>query len=468
MIWDLKSYGDRVAVEEKDVSYTYSDLFNMCENIVSHMTKRSLVFVLAKNTIGSLLGYLAFLNYGIVPLMLDEKTDCEIINNLIHEYKPKYLWIPENLTAYFSNYKQIFSANMYCLMASGDHDYFSLHPDLALLVNTSGSIGSPKLVRQSYRNIRANAESIIDYLKIDQNEKAISSLPMNYVYGLSIINTHIMAGASIVLTELNCYTGSFWKLFNDKKATSFSGVPFMYEMLYKLKLTKKDLPSLRTMTQAGGKLSPEFQKIFASYAHENGKEFIIMYGASEATSRMGYLPDKDVINKPGSIGIAIPGGRFELIDENGNVINDSNITGELVYYGQNVMMGYAKNGYDLEKPDELHGKLKTGDMAYRDNDGYYYISGRKSRFIKILGKRFSLDETELLLKKRLNDSQIACTGKDDHLCVFVAEKDLEKPAADYLTNVISINHALFSIRKINEIPKNAAGKTLYSELEKLL
>ena len=467
MIWDLEKYKDNIAVEEEDRTYTYEDLYTISEEFAAAVNSRALIFILTTNTYGSLIGYVSSLNHRIVPLMLEEKIDRNLLADLIQKYCPGFLWVPEKDAVDFSSYPCVFTRFGYNLLKTNKHDSYPLYDELALLINTSGSIGSPKLVRQSYRNILANAKSITEYLDIDEHEKAISSLPMNYVFGLSIINSHLMSGASIVMTELNCYTSGFWKLFNQKKVTSFSGVPFMYEMLYKLKLTKKDIPSLYTMTQAGGKLSPELQEFFANYANDNGKRFFVMYGASEATSRMGYLPAEDALRKRGSMGIAIPGGRFELIDENDEVITESNTRGEMVYYGPNVMLGYAYCGDDLRKGDELHGRLTTGDMAYRDDDGYYYICGRKSRFIKMLGKRMSLDETEMLLKKQFESLGIACAGADDMLKVFVTEDSLQEPVFDYLTNSIHINRALCKVTVINEIPKNTAGKTLYAKLNEM-
>ncbi len=467
MIWDYLKYQDNTAVETEDRFLSYGNLHQVTSEIASHIPERALVFVLAGNTVGSLAGYAAFLNHGIVPLMLDEKIDRDLLADLTARYRPQYLWAPEEASDGFGTYEAVFRTLGYVLLKTNIPDPWPLHEDLALLINTSGSVGVPKLVRQSRRNITANAQSIIEYLGITESEKAVTSLPMNYVYGLSVINTHLMAGASIVVTDESCYKGAFWKLFNEKQVTSFSGVPFMYEMLFKLRITKKSLPSLKTLTQAGGKLSPELQQFFSQYAADNGKRFFVMYGASEATSRMGYLPWQDALRKSGSMGIPIPGGRYELADEDGNVITEAGKTGELVYYGENVMMGYAECGEDLAKADELHGRLLTGDMAYRDEDGYYYVAGRKKRFIKLLGKRLSLDETELRLKKLFDTADLACAGTDDRLRVFVTDAALEAPVTEYLTKTALINPGLCRVRVIPEIPKNASGKTLYGKLNEM-
>ena len=294
-----------------------------------------------------------------------------------------------------------------------------------MLISTSGSTGSPKLVRQTYTNIEENTRSIIQYLGITDSERAITTLPMNYVYGLSVLNTHLYAGAALILTDLVCYSKKFWDLFRSQEATSFAGVPFMYEMLDKLRFTKKiEVPSLRYMTQAGGKLSPDLQKKVSEYARDTGRKFVVMYGASEATARMGYLPMEYALEKEGSMGIAIPGGRFALLGEDDQEFDEPDRVGEMIYYGPNVTLGYAQQRADLAKGDENHGRLVTGDMARRDADGFYYIVGRKKRFVKILGKRVNLDEMERLLKKNFDSIDIACAGADDRLGVFVVDPAL--------------------------------------------
>jgi len=200
---------------------------------------------------------------------------------------------------------------------------------------------------------------------------------------------------------------------------------------------------------------------------ENGKRFIVMYGASEATARMGYLPPERSLEKQGSMGIPIPGGRFELIGADGEVIDEPDQVGELVYYGKNVTLGYALTGEDLNKPDENHGRLVTGDMARRDADGFYYIVGRKKRFLKILGKRINLDDVERLLKKRFDTGDIACGGKDDELWIYVVDPALEDEVVEYVFTEMDINRKLQKSGVIPAIPRNTSQKVLYSQLPPL-
>jgi acyl-coenzyme A synthetase/AMP-(fatty) acid ligase len=187
-----------------------------------------------------------------------------------------------------------------------------------------------------------------------------------------------------------------------------------------------------------------------------------MYGQTEATARMSYLPYQKSLEKYGSMGIAIPGGKFTLFDVNGEEITAPDVVGELVYQGANVMLGYAEQGGDLRKGDELSGVLVTGDMAKRDMDGYYYVVGRKKRFLKLFGNRVNLMEVEELLEKQ--GYLAACVGEDDHLRIYTTSKNTEVVLA-FITQVTGINRTAFSVMYIDEIPRNDAGKVLYSELE---
>jgi len=377
-MWDFDRFGHNTAViTENNASVSYKELKNAAALLTRKISKRCLVFILCNNHFGAFLGYTAFLNSNIVPVMLDMNLDRSLLDALVTSYKPDYLWIPEQMVQSFCNVTEIYSAYGFVLTKTPYDHFFPLSEELALLLTTSGSTGSPKFVRQSYANIQANTESIVKYLELDKTEKPITTLPMNYTYGLSIINSHLFVGATIILTDKTLMQKEFWSTLKEQGATSFGGVPYTYEILDKLRFYRMDLPSLRTMTQAGGKLSPELHQKIAEYAESTGKHFVVMYGQTEATARMAYLPYQKSLEKVGSMGIAIPGGKFSLIDVNGNKISDPNVVGELVYEGANVTLGYAERGADLINGDERGGKLITGDMAKFDADGYYYIVGRK-------------------------------------------------------------------------------------------
>lgn len=210
---------------------------------------------------------------------------------------------------------------------------------------------------------------------------------------------------------------------------------------------------------------PELHKKFAEYARYKDKCFIVMYGQTEATARMAYLPAEKSLEKYGSMGVAIPGGKFSLIDVDGKEITKPEVTGELVYEGPNVALGYAENGCDLAKGDERQGRLETGDMAKRDDDGFYYIVGRKKRFLKIFGSRINLDETERMIKAEFDNIDCACSGIDDRMCVFITDKTLQGNVRNFITMKTGLNHVAFEVKYIDIIPKNEAGKTQYRELK---
>ena len=463
---ELNKYINNIAIiDDNDIELTYNDLFSLSDSLNKHLTEKSLIFTLCENTTGSIIGYFTFLNNKHVQLMLDATIDPIRLQNLISLYNPNYLWVPNSLLEEFLNNKIIYSNWNYSLINLNKSNVL-LHEDLSLLLTTSGSTGSPKLVRLSFSNILSNAKSIAQYLKITDLERPITSLPMHYSYGLSVINSHLINGATILLTNFSLVQKEFWNFLKNKKATSIAGVPYTYQMLKMLRFANMDLPYLKTLTQAGGKLSSNLVKEYSDYAIKNSKEFIVMYGQTEATARMSYLPFNISQEKLESIGIPIPGGKFSLKDLcDKNEIHQSNIRGELIYEGPNVSLGYANNINDLAKGDENFGKLYTGDLAYKDENGYYFITGRMKRFIKIYGNRINLDEIEqIILSKNI---ECACDGVDDKMTIYTTNKGKAEEILNLLTSILKLNFRAFEIRVISEIPKNSSGKVLYTQLKDL-
>lgn len=464
----FQNYEDRIAlIDEEYGELSYQTLFEDAGALYAQIGKRCLVFSLCLNSAESVIGYVSFLNHKVVPLLLSASLDANLLDALLAIYQPEYIWCPKERSGVPAECEEVYSRRNYRLLKT-KYRQADLHDDLALLLTTSGSTGSPKLVRQSYRNIRSNTESIASYLELNETERPITTLPMNYTYGLSVINSHLYVGATILLTEKTLMQKEFWNFLKEQKATSIAGVPYTYEMLKRLRFFQMDLPLLVTMTQAGGKLSPELHRQFAEYAQSEGKRFVVMYGQTEATARMAYLPCEKSLEKYGSMGIAVPGGRFELIDADGAVITESDTVGELVYYGDNVTLGYATNREDLALGDERNGRLVTGDMAKRDADGYYYIVGRKKRFLKIFGNRVNLDEMERMIQQEFPGLECACTGYDDKLYIFISDETKSGEVKKYASDKTGLNGSAFAVKCIAKIPKNDAGKTLYKALEELM
>lgn len=466
-MWDFDKYQSNVAIkDESGTALTYGELHKENDKLFAVINRRCLAFCLCTNSIGSIVGYTAFIQNGIAPVLLNAHLEKELLNNLLNSYFPSYLWVPSEQVCEFDNMQAVYSAYEYTLLKTAYDKEYELYPELCLMLTTSGSTGSPKFVRQSYKNVLANAQSIVQYLELDETERPITTLPMNYTYGLSIINSHLLVGGTILVTDKGLMQKEFWSFFKNEGATSFGGVPYTYEMLDRLRFYRMQLPTLRYMTQAGGKLIPELHAKFAEYAANNEKKFIVMYGQCEATARMGYLPAEKAVEKCGSMGVAIPGGQFKLIDVDDNEITDVLTTGELVYEGENVTLGYAECGDDLIKGDERGGVLQTGDMAQFDKDGYYYIVGRKKRFLKIYGNRVNLDEMDRLIKGKFDEIDCASAGVDDHMYIFVTDESIADEVREFVIFKTKLNPAAFKTIVINEIPKNDAGKTLYKELTK--
>ena len=460
---EIEKFSDRTAlITKQGEKLSYQDILGIADKITGHMGSRCLVLQICRNSVESVTAYIAFLRAEIVPLLLPEKIDIKQVLNLIKLYHPSYCWIPRKYLTEIKG-QEIYSYRDYVLIYTGMQVDYILLDELALLLTTSGSTGSPKFVRQSYRNIQSNTSSIAEYLQIQENDRAITTMPMNYTYGLSILNSHFYMGACIILTDCTLLENAFWNLLKEPEATTFGGVPYIYEILKKLHFNEMQLPSLRYLTQAGGKLSPELAEEFSNICYEKKIKFIVMYGQTEATARMSWLPWEKLRKKPGSIGIAIPGGEFWIEDDNGKKIKEPESVGQLIYSGENVTLGYAMDRFDLKKPDENHGILKTGDMAKQDSEGYYYIVGRKKRFLKLFGNRINLDEVELLLKEE--GIECACSGKDDHLKVYLTDIKKQEVAVQFLVHHTGISRGGFEIYIIDEIPRNDSGKILYSKLE---
>ncbi len=464
-MWDFSQFPERTALICEQKCLSYRELAEISTEIASAIPSRVPVFLLARNSPAAIAGYVGFVQNGIVPVMIDAALDAGLLTALRAAYCPSYAWIPAERAEEFQPSRTVLRRDEYVLLDLAEKNPFPLHDDLAILMTTSGSTGSPKLVRQSYDNLKANTESIVKYLKLNEDERAVTNLPLHYVYGLSVLNTHLAVGASVVVTEKTLFDRSFWQLVREQEVTSLSGVPYTYAMLKRLRFFRMDLPALRTLTQAGGKLDPELHNEFAAYADAHGKKFVVMYGAAEATARMGYLPPQDALEKVGAMGVAIPGGRFALVDEAGEEITAADTVGELVYYGANVTLGYAESGADLVRGDERHGRYETGDLAQRDADGYYTIVGRKRRFLKMFGKRTNLQEVEHILRQYFGEVEVACAGVDDHLHVFVTQEELVPEIVPFLSAKLGLHHTALTAKCIAEIPKNASGKTVYRELE---
>ena len=441
------------AIDDSGRSLSYGEICDFARELSQYLPERSLIFILSENSIGSLLGYTAALSLRVVPLILSAATEAGLYNQLYGRYRPEYLWMPK---ARAKEQKILFSAWDYCLVRTGNSPT-PMYEELSLLLPTSGSTGSPKLVRHSYRNIEANADNVRRMFRLDGSEKAMAILPMHYTMGLSVIASHLLSGATLLLSGKSLLDKGFWTMLKD--ATSFTGVPYSYEILTKMRFTRMDMPNLKVITQGGGKLTEALWMTLAEYARDNGKQFVATYGQSECTARMAYLPAELALEKVCSIGIAEPGGRLSIVDDDGAETFDGEAQGEMVYRGENVTLGYATCPEDLLKGDENHGVMHTGDLARRDADGCYFIIGRLKRFLKIYGLRIGLDEVERMIKAEF-ETDCYCKGDDEKLVILVTDARLQEVLPAFIEEKTHLFHQRVAVQPVKEILRNEAGKVI--------
>lgn len=346
----------------------------------------------------------------------------------------------------------------------------TVHPDLALLLPTSGTTGSSKMARISARAIAANTASIIEYLGIGPADRAITTLKPFYSFGLSVLNTHLEAGGAIVLNDAGVETPEFLARAASSRVTNFAGVPHTFELLATRSETLEGLPSLRFLAQAGGRLAPALVRQFAELGARDGWDFFVMYGQTEASPRISYLPPRFAAEFPDSIGQAIPGGRLWIADDSGAPITEPDMEGELCYAGPNVMSGYAHDAQDLAVLEDLP-VLVTGDLARRLSNGLFVITGRRSRFVKPFGLRVSLDAVEALLADAGITSATAAAAQGDGLAVLVAGKAPGYSPGDIrhlLGKRLRLPAALFDVRQVDAIPLLANEKIDRRAVERLV
>ena len=436
------------AIDNDGKQLTYGEILRLADNITAQVSERALCFMMVENNVDSLAWVMASLiSRKIVPLILNAKTDETLYNNLLQTYKPAYIWKAGTL------------------QRTGN-PIAPLHSDLSHLLPTSGSTGSPKLVRHKYENIEAAGLNISTFFELKESDRPLMVLPLYYTMGLSIVFSHLRVGATVLITNRNMTDADFWKFLKDEHATSFTGVPYSFQILNLMRFFRMDLPDLELLTQGGGKMPHDLNVKFAEYCRDHNKRWIATYGQSECTARMAYLPAKWALDKVGSIGIAVPNGELSLIDENGSPITTPHTEGEMCYRGKNVTMGYATCLEDLTKGDERNGFIRTGDLAYFDEDGCYYIVGRMGRFLKLFGMRVGLDECEQIIANYCQ-AECACVGTDEKMIVYITDAAKQQTVKDILVEKTHIVATSFEIRVIDAIPKNEAGKKLYSKLKQL-
>jgi acyl-CoA synthetase (AMP-forming)/AMP-acid ligase II/acyl carrier protein len=453
LLLGLKAFEARIALRSDDRDVSYDELATLAGQLAARLSgHRSLVFLEVGQDIQSVVAYLGCVQAGHVVHLFSDYTD-EQLQTLIELYDPNYVIRHGDLSG--------------DVWIARHHRTPALHPDLCLLLSTSGSTGAPKFVKLSRRNLESNAASIVDYLGIGPDDSVLLNLKLNYAYGLSILNSHLLTGARIVLSDTSVTDDAFWHMLKAQKITSFPGVPYSFEIMARGDRLR-DLPDLRYVTQAGGKLDAKLVKHFADLGNRQGWRFYVMYGQTEAAPRISYLPPEHAVKHAGCIGMAIPGGHLWLRDEDGQPVTRPDVPGELMYEGPNVMMGYAERLSDLAY-DETPSYLATGDVACFNDAGLFYIVGRLKRFVKPFGIRISLDDiqrdAEAFAPGALvvgNDQRIviAVDNAPGHVALL---QNLPDMARSY-----GLPKNMLGVYLIDAVPRLANGKTDYQALNRLV
>lgn len=445
----LERFGSAIAViDSVQGGISYGELAARADAACSGFAPGTLVAVECRNDINTLAAYLGALRARCPVLLLDAQLPDDLRHRLYDHYGIAQVWTQQGAWQSW--------------LSEG---VTPVHPDLALLLSTSGSTGAPKLVRLSHENLEANAHAIADFLTLGPGDRPITTLPMHYSYGLSVVNSHLSVGATLLLTAEPVTSKPFWQYFTEHGASSLAGVPTTYAILKQLRLERMSLPSLRSLTQAGGRLPIEHVRWMGELARERHWRFTVMYGQTEATARMAFLASDCVLDKPESIGVAIPGGRLTLQDEQGQPIIGANQTGELIYQGPNVMLGYASSRDELSQGDNQRGVLRTGDLAWRDAEGCFHITGRLARFIKIHGNRIGLDSLEAQLRD--DGYPVAVTGHDDRLMIALLQEVDESALMQHLFARFRIHRSTVTLKYVQALPISSAGKVQYAQLRDL-
>ena len=465
MVLRLENWpGEAVAaIDAQGNSLAYGELREFAVTVGQLMPPRTLFFLLVENNVGGIAWTIGSICAKNVPLILNAHLDEVLFNSLFELYQPPFVCVPDGVSEKYP-YETVATYYGYTLMKTGN-GACDMNEELSHLLPTSGSTGSPKLVRHKYVNIEAAALNISTFFELTEKERPLMVLPLYYTMGLSMVFSHFYVGATVLITNQSMTDRGFWQFIKEQRATSFTGVPYSFEILNLMRFFRMNLPDLTLLTQGGGRMPKELNLKFAEFCRDNGKQWIATYGQSECTARMAWLPPKWAVKKVGSIGIAVPNAELSLIDMDGYPITTPNTEGEMCYRGKNVTMGYARSREDLLKSDERHGFIRTGDLAFFDEDGCYYIVGRMGRFLKLFGMRVGLDECERIVKGKFPGLECACVGTDEKMLVYLTDARFKEAVKEELVSRLKLVATSFEVRIIKEIPKNEAGKVLYAKLE---
>lgn len=436
----------KISLIQNQKKISYDDLIKFSDKLSKNIKKNSIIILIAKNDITSISFYVSSIKNNYCLIILDENSDFDFINKTVKKFRCNYVFYPKN-SFYFNKKKnKKFYFNNYCLEeVSTKIQNFNYKN--SIILTTSGTTASPKFVRLSNENLYKNSKQIINYLRINRKDKTITTLPMAYSFGLSIINSHLESGSIIVINNEPIFSKKFWEIIKKNKIVSFGTVPMVYDYLRRIKFENLIYSSLKYLTVAGGNVSKDTLIYLLDICKKNKIKFFVMYGQTEASPRMSYYEMTKYPEKIGSIGRPVQNARFEIHNK------------ELVFFGENVSLGYAKNFQDLKKGDVNRGKIKTGDLGYRDQDQFYYLSGRKKKISKLFGLRIDLKEIEIMLNKK--KMEVKALIDDKKLKIECLKGNDNEKIKELIFKKYKINKNFIEIIEKSNFSKNTNYKNLY-------
>jgi acyl-CoA synthetase (AMP-forming)/AMP-acid ligase II len=465
----IKFIGNNICLIDEIESLTYAQVYSEISQLKKLLRgnsnqARSLAYFEISNSMGGLIIYLTLLSLKY-PFILNDKANSLYSNRIIESYDPEYLIVDKALEniEYSLTYKY---KNFYIYKKQTPAKFF-LNTSVAVLMLTSGSTGSPKSCAISYENLIHSANQICHSLQIVETDRAITTLPASYVYGISIINSHINQFSSIFLSEKSVIDPAFWSLIGQYGVNNFGGVPFQFEAIRKIFKNNIRLDGIRYLTQAGGRLSLETLEYFKKNCCKNNVKFFVMYGQTEATSRMSVNEITDNKNPIESIGKGLVSSSISIEAIATSDEDSSNLIGEIIYVGENVFLGYCDSIEGLNKlPTASQGVLRTGDLGIEDENGYLYIKGRKKRIVKIDGIRISLDEIEATYSTLGYEVIALCQG--DHKIILVTNCIAVDELKRILLDKTNIKNRTVEFRLIDDFPLAVNNKIDYGKLQKIV
>ncbi len=447
-----KKSSDLIIYDDENGDINFNQFIKIENFIKENLKRKCLILFIGDNDSTSIAHYLAFFRQGHCQIMLEKNVTDSNLKQINLKFKPEYIFISKDKPL-INGYEILKTIGNYHLLKSNIINHSIIEKDLALLITTSGSTGESKFVKITFENLLENTISIIKYLNLTQKDIGISTLPISYSYGISVINSHLFNESNFVCNKNSFLEKNFWHSIKKYKVTNFSGVPFSFELLDRINFYNFDFHNVKFFTQAGGKLNSEIVKKICNQFMNKNINFFVMYGQTEASPRISYIELKDLIKKPESVGRPIPGGKITISKRN---------NGEVIYSGKNIYKGYANNRADLKKLLNIK-KLKTGDLGFLDKEGFLFLKGRLDRDVKIYGRRINLDIIENYINN-FKEKKYLCIKSNQNLYIIYVKSINETDMKKKIFNEFNIPLNIIKFKKLSKLPINKNNKISYSEI----